>query len=161
MARSRKPGTEALELGRFLPYVLVVTAESVSRLFSTTYDRRFGLSVPEWRVLAYLADGLWLRLAERSNALAADLARGLAALPGARILHPVEANMIFAAWPRSRHRAARAAGARYYFWPGERSLEGDGDEPLAARLVCGWSTTAEEVAALLAVLQGQEAAEGA
>ncbi len=57
MARSRKPDGEALELWRFLPYVLVVTAESVSRLFSTTYDRRFGLSVPEWRVLAYLADG--------------------------------------------------------------------------------------------------------
>jgi threonine aldolase len=108
---------------------------------------------------AYLADDLWLRLARRSNARAAELARGIAALPGAQLLHPVEANMVFAAWPRSAHRAARAAGARYYFWPGEQSLEGDGDEPLAARLVCGWSTTAEEVAALLGLLQ--EAAERA
>jgi threonine aldolase len=110
---------------------------------------------------AYLADDLWLRLAKRSNALAADLASGIAALRGARILHPVEANMVFAAWPRSGHRAARAAGARYYFWPGDRSLDGPGDEPLAARLVCGWSTTADEVAAFLGVLQGQEAADRA
>ena len=57
VAKRRKRGTEALELGRFLPYVLVVTAESVSRLFAVTYDRRFGLSVPEWRVMAYLGDG--------------------------------------------------------------------------------------------------------
>ena len=110
---------------------------------------------------AYLADDLWLRLAKRSNARAADLARGIAAIPGARILHPVEANMVFAAWPRSGHRAARAAGARYYFWPGDQCLDGRGDQPLAARLVCGWSTTADEVAALLGVLQGQEAAERA
>jgi DNA-binding MarR family transcriptional regulator len=57
MARDRTPPAEALELGRFLPYMLLVTAESVSRLFATTYDRRFGLSVPEWRVMAYLGDG--------------------------------------------------------------------------------------------------------
>ena len=36
VAKRRKRGTEALELGRFLPYVLVVTAESVSRLFAVT-----------------------------------------------------------------------------------------------------------------------------
>jgi DNA-binding MarR family transcriptional regulator len=57
MTGDRTLPTEALELGRFLPYMLLVTAESVSRLFATTYDRRFGLSVPEWRVMAYLGDG--------------------------------------------------------------------------------------------------------
>jgi DNA-binding MarR family transcriptional regulator len=46
----------ALELQRFLPYVLHATAEQVSRLFSTTYDRRFGLGIPEWRVMANLGD---------------------------------------------------------------------------------------------------------
>jgi DNA-binding MarR family transcriptional regulator len=56
VARPRD-AAEALDLGRFLPYVLVVTAESVSRLFSTIYEQRFGLSIPEWRVLGYLGDG--------------------------------------------------------------------------------------------------------
>ena len=34
---------------------------------------------------AYLADGLWLRLAERANSSARRLASGLAATPGVRI----------------------------------------------------------------------------
>lgn len=46
----------ALELGRFLPYRLHVTAEQVSRLFSRTYERRFGIGIPEWRVLAQLGE---------------------------------------------------------------------------------------------------------
>jgi len=57
MRQRRNPRAEALELGRFLPYLLAATAESVSRLFATTYDRRFGLSVPEWRVMAHLGEG--------------------------------------------------------------------------------------------------------
>ncbi|TCZ63267.1 MarR family winged helix-turn-helix transcriptional regulator [Roseicella aquatilis] len=46
----------ALELGRFLPYRLHVTAGQVSRLFSQTYERRFGIGIPEWRVLAQLGE---------------------------------------------------------------------------------------------------------
>ena len=105
----------------------------------------------------YLDDGLWLDLAARANARAAALSRGIAAAPGASLLHPTEANAVFAAWPRAAHRAARAAGAAYYFWPGEPSLDGPPDEPLAARLVCSWSTGAAEVAGLLGILQGEKA----
>ncbi len=108
---------------------------------------------------AYLAGGLWLELARRANARAAELARGLSHLPGARLVHPVEANAVFAAWPRAGHRAAQAAGARYYLWPGNQDLEGPGDVPVSARLVCSWSTAAAEVATLLGVLQGETAAE--
>lgn len=36
----------------FLPYQLSVTANRVSRLFARHYSESFGLSVPEWRVLA-------------------------------------------------------------------------------------------------------------
>ena len=50
--------TEApLELGRFLPYRLSVTAESISRAFAASYERRFGLTIPEWRVMAVLGQG--------------------------------------------------------------------------------------------------------
>ncbi|WP_297974977.1 low specificity L-threonine aldolase, partial [uncultured Amaricoccus sp.] len=85
---------------------------------------------------AYLEGDLWLDLADQSNERAQQLAAGIAAMPGAALLHPTEANAVFAAWPRGRHRAALAAGARYYLWPADQSLEGPEEEPLSARLVC-------------------------
>ena len=82
------------------------------------------------------------------------MADGLAAIPGITLAHPVEANAVFAGWPRARHRAARAAGAEYLLWDRDATLDGPDDEPLLARLVCGWSTGDDEVAELLAVLRG-------
>ena len=101
------------------------------------------------QIEAWLADGLWLRLAAQANARAAELARGLAALPGASLVHPVETNAVFAALPRAAHRAAHEAGARYYLWPATQQLEGPDEDPLTARFVCSWSTTAEAVARLV------------
>lgn len=43
-----------LELERFLPYRLNVVAESVSRALSRLYAERYGISIPEWRVIATL-----------------------------------------------------------------------------------------------------------
>jgi threonine aldolase len=102
---------------------------------------------------AWLEGGLWLDLAARANARAAALGRGLAAIPGVALAHPVEANAVFARWPRRRHRAAMAAGAEYHLWDFDATLDGPDDEPLLARLVCGWSTTEAEVEALLALLR--------
>jgi DNA-binding MarR family transcriptional regulator len=48
--------THSLSLARFLPYQLSVVAESVSRVFARRYEKSFGLSVPEWRVMAVLAE---------------------------------------------------------------------------------------------------------
>ena len=39
-------------LEEFLPYRLSVAANRVSRLFARRYSEAFGLSIPEWRVLA-------------------------------------------------------------------------------------------------------------
>ncbi len=39
----------------FLPYQLSVTANRVSRLFARQYSDAYGLSIPEWRVLATIA----------------------------------------------------------------------------------------------------------
>ncbi|QDL92270.1 low specificity L-threonine aldolase [Paroceanicella profunda] len=100
---------------------------------------------------AYLTDGLWLRLAASANAAADRLAEGLRARQ-ARLLHPVQANAIFTAFPRASHKRAQQAGAHYYFWPFNQSLEGPDDEMLSCRMVCNWSTTAEDVDALLAAL---------
>ncbi len=102
---------------------------------------------------AYLDAGLWLEMAAVANARADALAAGLASTPGARILHPVEANIVFAAWPRAGHRAVQAAGAHYYLWPFDQSLEGPDAAPLSARLVCNWFTTEAEVAAFIGHLR--------
>jgi DNA-binding MarR family transcriptional regulator len=48
------PETE-LELERFLPYRLSVLSNTVSTRISRAYAGQFGLSIPEWRVIAVLA----------------------------------------------------------------------------------------------------------
>lgn len=105
---------------------------------------------------AYLADDLWRTLARTANARAARLAAGLARLPGVRLDHPVEANEIFAAWPRAAHRAVMAAGAEYYLWsfaaPQDQTLDGPGADPIGARLVCNWATEEAEIDGFLARL---------
>ncbi|NNU79519.1 low specificity L-threonine aldolase [Halovulum dunhuangense] len=102
---------------------------------------------------AYLADDLWLTMARDANARARRLADGLRDLPEADFLHPVDANMLFVALPRRIHDALHAAGAHYYFWPGDPAPEGPADEMLACRLVCGWSTTEAEIDAFVGVVR--------
>ncbi|MDZ4096311.1 MAG: MarR family winged helix-turn-helix transcriptional regulator [Paracoccaceae bacterium] len=43
------------DLTVFLPYQLAVASSRVSRGFAALYRAEFGLSIPEWRVLAHLA----------------------------------------------------------------------------------------------------------
>lgn len=42
-------------LDDFLPYQLAVVAERTSREYAKRYRDRFGISIPEWRVLAHLS----------------------------------------------------------------------------------------------------------
>jgi DNA-binding MarR family transcriptional regulator len=46
-----------LPLDGFLPYRLMTAANAVSRLIARAYDDRFGLTVPEWRLMCVLAEG--------------------------------------------------------------------------------------------------------
>jgi DNA-binding MarR family transcriptional regulator len=43
-------------LGEFIPYLLSITSNAVSGHIALEYRQRFGLSVPEWRVMAVLGD---------------------------------------------------------------------------------------------------------
>ena len=43
-------------LGNFLPYLLSITSNSISRRIADEYETRFGLNIPEWRVMAVLGD---------------------------------------------------------------------------------------------------------
>jgi threonine aldolase len=91
---------------------------------------------------AYLENDLWLANARHANAQAARLAEGLAALPGARLLHPVEANEIFAVLPAAVIEGLLAEGFQFYRWGPEAQS--------AVRLVTAFNTRPGDVAAFLA-----------
>ena len=92
MATRRKAeAREPFSLRGFLPYQLAVLADYTSTRFSELYSKKFGLSIPEWRVLATVGERAMLRAkdieAERhlhktvvSRAIAKLRARGLVEL---------------------------------------------------------------------------------
>lgn len=90
---------------------------------------------------AYLSADLWLRNARQANAMAARLGAGLAALPGARLVHPVEANEIFVELPEVAIARLADAGFGFYRW---------GDAPVL-RLVTAFDTDPAAVDSLLSV----------
>ena len=94
--------------------------------------------------LALLTDGLWLDLAGRANAAATRLGAGLAALPGCRLAHPVEANEVFVHLPVALMERLLAGGAVFYPWRPEAP-----DGTRLARFVTAWSTEPSEVESLL------------
>jgi threonine aldolase len=91
---------------------------------------------------AYLADGLWLRNARHANDMAGRIAAGLAALPGARLRHPVEANEVFVELPEAAIAALDAAGFGFYRWGGDASR--------TLRLVTAFDTLIGDVEACIA-----------
>ena len=97
------------------------------------------LSAP-W--LGMLEGDAWLRHAAHANAMAQRLATGLAGIPGARLLFPVEANGVFVALPDAVQQGLRERGWRFYNF-----IAAGG-----ARLMCAWDTQPESVDALLADL---------
>ena len=82
------PNGDSFRLEDFLPYRLSVAASRVSRLFARRYSEAYGLSIPEWRVLAIVgrfatlspsAVGEWSAMdkVKVSRAAASLVARGL------------------------------------------------------------------------------------
>jgi DNA-binding MarR family transcriptional regulator len=47
---------EGLALDDYLPYRLSVASNAVSRLIARAYEDRFGLTIPQWRLIAVLAE---------------------------------------------------------------------------------------------------------
>jgi threonine aldolase len=64
---------------------------------------------------ALLADDLWLRTAAHANAMARRLAGGLAGMPGVEVVHPVEADAVFARLEPDQV-AALQRGWTFYVW---------------------------------------------
>jgi DNA-binding MarR family transcriptional regulator len=108
MARAPK-----LHLDKFLPYRLSVLSNTVSGAIATAYFLHFGLSIPEWRVMAILAANPGLSSAEVTARTAMDkvaVSRAVAALLSAGRLRRTMA----AADRRRTHLELTPAGARVY-----------------------------------------------
>ena len=94
------------------------------------------------QLMAYIENGLWLRLAARSNAAAARIAAGIANIAGMRLVAPVEANELFLELPPGAMDALEADGFQFY----RRSAT-------LARFVCRFDVTDAEADALVASLK--------
>ncbi len=99
--------------------------------------------------LEALLDGeLWRRNAEHANAMARRLATAVRALEGIEIVHPVEANAVFAVCPPAVT-ASLQARFPFHVWDERRHI---------VRWMCAWDTTSEDVdtfaAAIAAAVTG-------
>jgi threonine aldolase len=90
-----------------------------------------------------LAGDLWLRNARHANTMAQRLAEGVRTVDGVEILHPVQANAVFARLP---HDVAERLHKRYrfYFWD-----EAAGD----VRWMCSFDTSEEDVDGFVSALR--------
>ncbi|MCI0509365.1 L-threonine aldolase [Chromohalobacter marismortui] len=81
--------------------------------------------------LGMLESGAWLRNAEHANAMARYLAEGFAAMPGAELMFPAQANSVFVTLPVAVLDALRQRDWTFYTFIGAGG----------ARFVCAWNTT--------------------
>ena len=92
--------------------------------------------------IGLVESGAWLANARHANAMAERLHGAIRTLPGVRVMHPPEANGVFAYCPKPVIDAMHAAGWKFYeFLPGG-----------GCRFMCAWDTTAEAVDAFAADL---------
>lgn len=98
------------------------------------------------QLLRYLEDGLWLDNARHANATAQRLAQALADTPGVSLLHPVEGNIVLAAF--APEVLARLASRGYAL----RVKDTRADGSRVARLVTSFATGFDEIEAFAASL---------
>jgi threonine aldolase len=112
---------------------------------------------------AYLAGGLWLELARRSNAAAARLGAGLCAIPGIRLAWPRQANELFPIAPRSLLEVLAAEGVSFYEWSSRAVAPGLAarQDEVFLRLVCSFDTGEAEIDRFLALVRKHCLAAGA
>jgi threonine aldolase len=69
------------------------------------------------QLIAYLEDGLWLRLAQRANRAAALIAAGVAGIAGIELVAPVEVNEVFLRGSEAAFARAEQQGLQFYRRP--------------------------------------------
>ena len=53
-AAARPPGAEKLSLQEFIPYKLAVAANRLSQSIGSLFEQKYGIQIPEWRILMAL-----------------------------------------------------------------------------------------------------------
>lgn len=138
-----------IRLQHFLPYRLSVASNAVSARIARAYQERFGLSVPEWRLVAILA--------ELRRAVPQDLARStrMDKIAVSRAAARLKERGLVAEDPNPRDRRSHFLSLTAAGWTLYREVA-----PLAlameAELLAGLSE--EEVAFLTAMLRRLESA---
>ena len=97
---------------------------------------------------ATLKNDVWLKHAKHANQCARLLIEKLSGISGIRALYPVQANSVFLEMPHHVHQALKQKGWHYYLFIGG-----------AARFMCSWATTVQDVDELAHDI-GQAAAAG-
>lgn len=93
------------------------------------------------QLLAYVETGVWLRNAQRTNALAQKIGRSARQW----LMHPVEANEVFLALGQERKQALRQAGFEFYDWNAANTGQ--------TRFVVSWDQHEDDVLSLCAALE--------
>jgi threonine aldolase len=102
---------------------------------------------------AFLADGLWLKLAAHANHMAGRLAAALANV-GLKSLWPVDANIVFVLLPHDLHQRLQAARAHYYVIHTDRTDPANVPSGFVlARLVTSFATTESSVDNFIALVK--------
>jgi DNA-binding MarR family transcriptional regulator len=114
--------SDRLHLDRFLPYLLSVTSNRVSERIARTYAALFGLSIPEWRLVAVIAEAepiTQAEIGERTRMDKVTVSRAAIALSERGLLE----RSPNAADRRSHHLALSAAGRSLYEQVAPKALE--------------------------------------
>lgn len=129
----------AFALEQFLPYRLSVLTNTMSRAFARTYGKRFGLSIPEWRVMAVLG---------RFAPLSANQLAERTAMDKVRVSRAVARLMKLGLVDRAVDSGDRRRSALKLSRAGKRMHEGI--VPLARRFETAWmASLSDEDRALL------------
>lgn len=114
--------SDRLHLDRFLPYLLSVTSNRVSERIARTYASLFGLSIPEWRLIAVIAEAepiTQAEIGERTRMDKVTVSRAAIALSDRGLLD----RSPNAADRRSHHLGLSAAGRALYEQVAPKALE--------------------------------------
>lgn len=102
-----------LDLEHFLPYRLSVLSNTVSGRIAKSYEQRFQLTIPEWRVMAVLGRFPGLTAAEVTERTAMDKVQVSRAVARLKRIHRIEQRAVEDD-RRARHLFLTAAGEAIY-----------------------------------------------
>jgi DNA-binding MarR family transcriptional regulator len=138
-----------LQLDRFLPFLLSVTSNRVSDRIATAYEALFGLTIPEWRLIAVIAEAETItqaQIGERTRMDKVTVSRAAIALTNRGLL----TRSPNATDRRSHHLSLTEAGQRLYAEVAPKALD------LEGRMFARFS--ADELAQFTTMLQRIDAA---